>query len=115
MPKWTTQQQAAIEDEGGTLLLSASAGSGKTAVLVERAFRLISAENPTSADRLLILTFSNAAAAELRSRIAQRLDHALEQDPGSMHLRRQKMLLQRAPISTVSAFCMQLLREQFSR
>lgn len=115
MPNWTTQQKAAIEDEGGTLLLSASAGSGKTAVLVERAFRLISAENPTSADRLLILTFSNAAAAELRSRIAQRLDHALEQDPGSMHLRRQKMLLQRAQISTVSAFCMQLLREQFSR
>lgn len=115
MPNWTSQQRAAIEDEGGTLLLSASAGSGKTAVLVERAFRLISAENPTDADRLLILTFSNAAAAELRSRIAQRLDRALEEDPGSMHLRRQKMLLQRAQISTVSAFCMQLLREQFSR
>ncbi|MEG1932775.1 MAG: UvrD-helicase domain-containing protein, partial [Pygmaiobacter sp.] len=114
MPNWTPQQQAAIADEGGTLLVSASAGSGKTAVLVERAFRLI-AERGVAADRLLILTFSNAAAAELRSRIALRLEDALRREPQNLYLRRQRILLQRANISTVSAFCMQLLRENFSR
>lgn len=73
-PKWTPAQRAAIEDRGGTLLVSAAAGSGKTAVLVERAVRLITdAAHPVAADRLLIVTFTRAAAEELRGRIAVRL------------------------------------------
>ena len=73
-PKWTPAQRAAIEDRGGALLVSAAAGSGKTAVLTERAVRLITdPEHPVDADRLLIVTFTNAAAAELRARIGQAL------------------------------------------
>ena len=73
-PKWTPAQQAAIEDRGGALLVSAAAGSGKTAVLTERAVRLITdPEHPVDADKLLIVTFTNAAAAELRARIGQAL------------------------------------------
>ena len=79
-PKWTPAQRAAIEDRGGALLVSAAAGSGKTAVLTERAVRLITdPEHPVDADRLLIVTFTNAAAAELRARIGQAL---LEAQPG---------------------------------
>ena len=71
-PKWTPAQQAAIADRGGALLVSAAAGSGKTAVLTERAVQLITdQEHPVNADRLLIVTFTNAAAAELRARIGQ--------------------------------------------
>ena len=72
--KWTSAQRAAIDDRGGALLVSAAAGSGKTAVLTERAVRLITdPEHPVDADRLLIVTFTNAAAAELRARIGQAL------------------------------------------
>ncbi len=73
-PRWTPAQRAAIDDRGGALLVSAAAGSGKTAVLTERAVRLITdPEHPVDADRLLIVTFTNAAAAELRARIGQAL------------------------------------------
>ena len=113
--KWTDAQRAAIDDRGGTLLLSAAAGSGKTAVLTERAVQLILDEqHPAEADRLLILTFTNAAAAELRARIGARLAAAVRQDPGNVRLRRQRVLLQRAPICTVDAFCLDLLRRHFS-
>ncbi len=115
MPQWTREQRIAIEDDGGALLVSASAGSGKTAVLVQRALRLIAGDQPIDADRLLILTFSNAAAAELRARLAQGLDQKLRENPGDPLLQRQALRLQRAAISTVSAFCMQLLREYFSQ
>ncbi|MBC5581442.1 UvrD-helicase domain-containing protein [Anaerofilum sp. BX8] len=114
MPEWTREQEIAIKDSGGALLVSASAGSGKTAVLVERALRLIAGPDPVDADRLLILTFSNAAAAELRSRLGLKLEERIRAQPADLKLRRQQMLLQRASISTVSAFCMQLLREHFS-
>lgn len=73
-PKWTPAQRAAIADRGGSLLVSAAAGSGKTAVLTERAVQLITdPEHPVDADQLLIVTFTNAAAAELRARIGQAL------------------------------------------
>lgn len=114
MTQWTTQQKQAIWDRGGALLLSASAGSGKTAVLVERAVQLICGKEQVDADRILILTFSNAAAAELRSRISLRLEQMQLEEPQNTRLRRQRLLLQRAPISTVSAYCMQLLRENFA-
>ena len=114
--KWTPQQQAAIEDDGGTLLVSAAAGSGKTAVLTERAVRLITREDhPVAADRLLIVTFTRAAAEELRGRIAARLADRLAEEPHSAFLRRQRILLGRAPICTVDAFCMQLLKTWFAK
>lgn len=114
--KWTPAQQSAIEDEGGTLLVSAAAGSGKTAVLVERAVRLVcKAENPLSADRLLIVTFTNAAAEELRSRIGSRLEEELRRRPGDYQLRKQRLLLRRAFIGTMDSFCQQLVRENFAQ
>ena len=113
-PKWTPAQQAAIADRGGALLVSAAAGSGKTAVLTERAVQLITdPEQPVNADRLLIVTFTNAAAAELRARIGQALLHRSQLQPGNAMLRRQRMLLQRAPICTIDAFCLNLLHKHF--
>ena len=113
-PKWTPAQQAAIDDRGGSLLVSAAAGSGKTAVLTERAVRLITdPEHPVDADRLLIVTFTNAAAAELRARIGQALLRRSQAEPGNTALRRQRMLLQRAPICTIDAFCLDLLHKHF--
>lgn len=113
-PKWTPAQRAAIEDRGGALLVSAAAGSGKTAVLTERAVRLITdPEHPVDADRLLIVTFTNAAAAELRARIGQALLRLSQQQPSNAALRRQRMLLQRAPICTIDAFCLDLLHKHF--
>ncbi|MEG0180211.1 MAG: UvrD-helicase domain-containing protein, partial [Oscillospiraceae bacterium] len=114
--KWTNEQKSAIEDDGGTLLVSAAAGSGKTAVLVERAVRLLLDESkPVSADRLLIVTFTRAAAEELRARIALRLTQEQALAPRSMYIRKQRLLLGRANISTVDSFCMQLLKQYFTR
>ena len=113
-PKWTPAQRAAIDDRGGALLVSAAAGSGKTAVLTERAVRLITdPDHPVDADKLLIVTFTNAAAAELRARIGQALLKRSQQEPGNTALRRQRMLLQRAPICTIDAFCLDLLHKHF--
>ena len=113
-PKWTPAQRAAIYDRGGALLVSAAAGSGKTAVLTERAVQLITdPEHPVDADELLIVTFTNAAAAELRARIGQALLRRSQQEPGNTALRRQRMLLQRAPICTIDAFCLDLLHKHF--
>ena len=113
-PKWTPAQRAAIEDRGGALLVSAAAGSGKTAVLTERAVRLITdPDHPVDADKLLIVTFTNAAAAELRARIGQALLRLSQQQPHNTSLRRQRMLLQRAPICTIDAFCLNLLHKHF--
>ena len=117
-PKWTPMQQIAIEDREHGLLLSAAAGSGKTAVLVERAVGLMcQEEEPVPAEALLIVTFTNAAAAELRGRLSQKLNERLAAEPpGSprLHwLRRQQMMLGRAAICTVDSFCLRLLREHF--
>ena len=113
-PKWTPAQRAAIADRGGSLLVSAAAGSGKTAVLTERAVQLITdPEHPVDADQLLIVTFTNAAAAELRARIGQALLRLSQQQPSNAALRRQRMLLQRAPICTIDAFCLDLLHKHF--
>ena len=113
-PKWTPAQRAAIDDRGGALLVSAAAGSGKTAVLTERAVQLITdPEHPVDADKLLIVTFTNAAAAELRARIGQALLRRSQQEPGNAALRRQRVLLQRASICTIDAFCLDLLHKHF--
>ena len=113
-PHWTPAQRTAIDDRGGALLVSAAAGSGKTAVLTERAVQLITdPDHPADADRLLIVTFTNAAAAELRARIGEALLRRSRQEPHNAALRRQRMLLQRAPICTIDAFCLDLLRRHF--
>ncbi len=115
MPKWTKDQQTAIENRGGALLVSAAAGSGKTAVLVERVLkRITDPENPVDIDRLLIVTFTNAAAAEMRGRIGTAIGKAVVENPGNARLRRQLFLVHKARISTVHSLCLSLAREQAS-
>ena len=99
---WTPAQADAIHARGGTLLVSAAAGSGKTAVLVQRVIeRITDEQNPSDADRLLVVTFTKAAAAEMRERIAQQLSRMLAEDPSNTALQRQQILLGGAHISTV--------------
>lgn len=112
--EWTLAQKQAITTRGGDLLISAAAGSGKTAVLTERVLTLITdPERPVDIDRLLIVTFSNAAAEEMRQRIAARLYERMEQEPENAVLRRQSLLLGNAEICTIHAFCYRLIRENF--
>lgn len=111
---WTPDQQKAIDARGGTLIVSAAAGSGKTAVLVERCIRrLTDTEHLCSADRLLIVTFTRAATAEMRSRLAEAVAKKLREDPTNEHLQKQQMLLPSAQICTIDAFCGNLVRENF--
>lgn len=109
--RWTDEQWQAISARNQNILVSAAAGSGKTAVLVERIIRrLTDKENPVDVDRLLVVTFTNAAAAEMRQRIGEALEEALATDPANLHLRRQLSLLNKASISTLHAFCIDVLR-----
>lgn len=111
---WTEKQLDAITATGGSVLVSAAAGSGKTAVLVERVIRLLTDEkNPTSADRLLIVTFTRAAAAEMRQRISDAIEELLVKDPGNTNLISQQMLLPSAKICTIDSFCLDLVKENF--
>ena len=111
---WTTGQQQAIDARGGNLLVSAAAGSGKTAVLVERVIRRLSdPQSPVSADRLLIVTFTRAAAGEIRQRIGDALSEEIAKRPGDRRLAEQQMLLPFAKICTIDAFCSALVREHF--
>jgi len=106
----TQEQRNIVDDRGGELLVSAAAGSGKTRVLVERLLDRVTGEK-LDIDRCLIITYTKAAAAELRARIAQELAARLAEDPGNRHLRRQTTLVYQAQISTIHAFCAALLRE----
>ena len=112
---WSKEQSYAINDNGGTLLVSAAAGSGKTAVLVERIIeRITKPENNTPADRILVVTFSNAAANEMKERITKSLANRLKKDPYNSYIRTQQMLLERASISTIHSFCLDLIRKNFN-
>lgn len=112
MVQWTKEQEEAIYTEGKNILVSAAAGSGKTAVLVERIIqKLLKEDDPIDIDSLLVVTFTNAAAQEMRTRVGLALEKALEFDPTSMHLKKQLSLLQRASISTLHSFCMNLVRK----
>ena len=114
--KWTPQQQQVIDLRNRNLLVSAAAGSGKTAVLVERIIKKITdVSHPVDIDRLLIVTFTNAAAAEMRERIGLALGAALEKDPGNAHLQRQQTLLHNAQITTIHSFCLYVIRNYFHR
>ena len=106
----TPQQKAAVENRGGSLLVSAAAGSGKTRVLVDRLFRYITEER-RNIDDFLIITYTRAAAAELRGKIAAELSRRMGEDPANAHLRRQLLRVYQADIKTVDAFCAALLRE----
>src|SRR5690606_2848535 len=110
--QWTDDQWKAIVLSGQDILVAAAAGSGKTAVLVERIIRkILSKENPVDVDRLLVVTFTNASAAEMRNRIGEALEKALKEDPASLHVRRQLSLLNRASISTIHSFCLEVIRK----
>lgn len=111
---WTTDQRHAIECRKGSVLVSAAAGSGKTAVLVERVIRrLTDKDNPCSAENLLIVTFTRAATAQMREKIGAAILKRLSEDPTDRHLRRQYMLLPFAKICTIDSFCNDLVRENF--
>lgn len=112
--KWTPEQQSAIDVRDRNILVSAAAGSGKTAVLVQRIIERISdPHKPVDIDRLLIVTFTNAAALEMKERIGDGIAKKLEEDPGNLHLQKQLNLLQRASISTIHSFCLKVIRNYF--
>ena len=112
--QWTENQRRAIDARGGNVLVSAAAGSGKTAVLVERVIRRVTdAAEPVLINRLLIATFTNAAAAEMRERVHAALSAELERHPEHAFLRKQLVLLGQAQITTVHAFCQNLIKDNF--
>lgn len=111
---WTKEQKGAIETRGCNLLVAAAAGSGKTAVLVERIIKVITdKEKPVDIDRLLVVTFTNAAAAEMRERIGTAISKELFNDPESKLLQRQLVLLNKARITTIHSFCLDVIRNYF--
>ena len=113
--EWTKEQEKVITTRGKNLLVSAAAGSGKTAVLVERIIRMITDKDaPVDIDQLLVMTFTNAAAAEMRERIGAALEERLEADPENENLERQSTLIHHAKITTIDSFCLRLLREHFN-
>ncbi|WP_166001370.1 helicase-exonuclease AddAB subunit AddA [Bacillus sp. Cs-700] len=112
--RWTDEQWEAIASRNQDVLVAAAAGSGKTAVLVERIIRRLADEkDPAEVDRILVVTFTNAAAAEMRHRIGEALEEKLKEDPSSLYLRRQLSMLNRASISTLHSFCMEVLRRYY--
>ena len=112
---FTEKQTKVLNARNHNVLVSAAAGSGKTAVLVERIVRMISdPEHPVDIDRLLVVTFTRAAAAQMRERIGKAISKKLAADPGNRHLERQEVLLHHAQITTIDSFCSTLLRNNFS-
>lgn len=111
---WTKEQQKVISLRNKTILVSAAAGSGKTAVLVERILSLITnPDNPVDIDSLLIVTFTNAAASEMRERIRAAIDQKVEENPQNIHLQKQQTLIHTAPITTIDSFCLRVIKEHF--
>ena len=112
--RWTDEQLEVINVRDADVLVSAAAGSGKTAVLVERVLsRITDPVHPVDIDRLLIVTFTNAAASEMRERIRERLQEKLQEEPENTQLVRQSILINRASIMTIHSFCLQVLRSHF--
>lgn len=112
--KWTQEQQNVIDFRNRNILVSAAAGSGKTAVLVERIIgKITDKNNPVDIDRLLVVTFTKAAAAEMRERIGNAIEKLLEEHPEDENLRRQQTLLHNAQITTIDSFCLFVVRNHF--
>lgn len=113
--QWTTDQQKVIDLRKRNILVSAAAGSGKTAVLVERIITMITeGESPVDIDRLLIVTFTNAAAGEMRERIGKAIEKKLGEQPDNVHLQKQMTLLHSAQITTIHSFCLNVIRNHFN-
>ena len=111
---WTDEQKNAILAKNGAVLVSAAAGSGKTAVLVERVIRILTDKStPCDVDKLLVVTFTKAAAAEMKERINARISEMLISEPENKNLQRQQLMLSSAHISTIHSFCNELIRENF--
>jgi ATP-dependent helicase/nuclease subunit A len=114
--KWTKEQQAAIDTRDCNLLVAAAAGAGKTAVLVERIIKKITNEDrPVDIDRLLVVTFTNAAASEMRERIGDAISQALDKNPDSKRLQNQLTLLNKASITTIHSFCLEVIKNNFHK
>ncbi|HBG0292386.1 TPA: helicase-exonuclease AddAB subunit AddA [Clostridioides difficile] len=115
-PKWTKEQLEVIGSRECNLLVAAAAGSGKTAVLVERIIQMItSRENPIDIDKLLVVTFTNAAASEMRERIGDAIGKALDENPENKHLQNQLVLLNKSSITTIHSFCLDVIKSNFHR
>ena len=112
--RWTEKQFKAIRTNGCNILVAAAAGSGKTAVLVEHIIRKITAEDGTDVDRMVVVTFTKAAAAEMKQRIREALDAMLQENPGNERLIRQMTLIHNAPITTIDSFCLNIVRNYFT-
>ena len=111
---WTTEQQKVIDLRDRNILVSAAAGSGKTAVLVERIITMLTdEEHPVDVDQLLIVTFTEAAAAEMKERIRDAIEKKLEEYPENEHLARQATLIHSAQITTIHSFCLSVIRDHF--
>ncbi|MCM3165296.1 helicase-exonuclease AddAB subunit AddA [Peribacillus frigoritolerans] len=111
---WTEDQWKAIWAKDQDILVAAAAGSGKTAVLVNRIIqKVISEEDPIDVDELLVVTFTNASAAEMRHRVSEALEKAINDNPHSQHLRKQLSLINRASISTLHSFCLEVIRKYY--
>ena len=115
MPDWTEEQKEVIKARDTDLLVSAAAGSGKTAVLVEHILDLISEPGSTvDIDELLVVTFTEAAAAEMKDRLLTELQHRIAEDPDNEHIARQITLIHTANISTIDSFCLSVIRSHFN-
>ena len=113
--KFTVDQQKVIDTRNKNILVSAAAGSGKTAVLVERIIQMITDDkNPVDIDRLLIVTFTSAAAAQMRERISKAVSKKLEENPENEHLQKQSTLIHNAQITTIDSFCLFIIRNNFN-
>ena len=110
--KWTKEQQDAIYDKGSNILVAAAAGSGKTAVLVERIINKVINEN-VDIDKILVVTFTNAAASEMRERILEAIYKKMEEFPDNKNLQRQIILINKASICTIDSFCLDIIRNNF--
>ena len=110
--KWTLEQEQAIYEKGENILVAAAAGSGKTAVLVERIIQKV-IKDKIDIDKILVVTFTNAAAAEMRERILEAIYKKLEELPDDKHLQKQIILLGKANISTIHSFCLDVIKNNF--
>lgn len=113
---WTKEQKAVIESRNRNLLVSAAAGSGKTAVLVERIIRMITeGDNPLRIDQLLVMTFTKAAADEMRERVLEAVDAMLGENPDNEHLQMQAAMIPYAQITTIDSFCLGLIKDHYNK
>ena len=113
--KFTEAQQQAIDVRDADILVSAGAGSGKTAVLVERIIRMVCGKNAIDIDRLLVVTFTDAAAAEMRHRILAELNKQIKQSPNNLNLKKQLALMNKSNITTIHSFCLSIARSFFHK